>query len=281
MNIQDAAPYIISVPGLPRATRILHLTDAHFCLVDEDSPHSTACRERRSRWAAKEQEDRAKYLLQNAPRTNCDLILLSGDIVDFPSQVSINTVRELLDGSGVPWLYVPGNHDWYFPGQKPDAALRRDQSPHLHPLYNGEPSLYWRHEINGLQILGIDNSTYQIESEQLDFARECLHNGLPTVLMLHIPITQPLLREPTIAKWRDPILLGEHIAEERRPIWAWQEDTAFTAPFIELLYNSPNLVAILCGHVHFAHDEPFGQNAVQLVGAPAFDGGFRLVEFQP
>ncbi|HEY0076222.1 MAG TPA: metallophosphoesterase [Abditibacteriaceae bacterium] len=276
-----AAPYQIVVPQLKKRTRVLHITDAHFCRADDDGneEHNAICRTRHARWQEREnQEANTSRLLQDVKESGSDLLWLTGDIVDFPARASLQRVRELLDNCGVPWLYVPGNHDWYFPYQQSNEALRRAQYEKLAPLFNGGPQLCWKHEINGLQILGVDNSTYQIEGEQLQFAREALQTGLPTVLLVHVPLTQPGLRAPTIAKWRDCILVGEHITEERRADWAWAPDRPETAQFIELMQSAPNLIAILCGHVHFAHEEAFG-SAVQLVGAPAFAGGSRIIDF--
>lgn len=277
----SAAPYQIVVPQLANRTRIFHLTDAHFCRADdaENAEHTTICQQRHARWQEREnQEANAARLLQRAKDSGADLLLLTGDIVDFPSRASLQMVRELLDGCGVPWLYVSGNHDWYFPYQQANEALRAAQYPKLAMLFGHAPQSCWKHEINGLQILGIDNSTYQIATDQLDFTREALRSGLPTVLMVHIPLTQPGLRAPTIARWRDCILMGETIAEERRADWAWAPDKSETGQFIELMRSAPNLIAILCGHVHFAHEERFGEG-VQLVGAPAFAGASRIIDF--
>jgi DNA repair exonuclease SbcCD nuclease subunit len=279
MNVSQP-PLQIAVPNLSRAVRVLHLTDAHVCQPDGDSPHREKCLARRAKWPAEGHEARFEALLNQAQNSDVDLLLLTGDIVDFPAKQSIDWVRYCLEKCGKPWLYVPGNHDWYFPGQAPDAALRRAQYERLAPLFPaGEPSLIYRHELHGLQFLCVDNSTYQINREQLQFARESLQSGLPTVLLIHIPITQSLLREPTIAKWRDAMLMGEHLEESRRAMWGWEKDNPATFEFIELMQHAPNLVAIFCGHVHFSHEETFSESAVQFVGAPGFEGGCRVVDF--
>lgn len=268
----------IIAPGLKAPTRILHLTDAHFCRADEDE-HAALCRERNARWQEREnQEANATRLLQTARESGAELLLMTGDIVDSPSHASLEYVRGLLDACGLPWLYVSGNHDWYFPYQQAHEDLRSAQYHKIEPLFGGPPRTGWCYEINGLQILGIDNSIYQIENDQLELARAALETGLPTVLLIHIPLTQPGLRAPTIARWRDCILMGETILEEHRANWAWAPDRPATAEFIRLMQKAPNLVAILCGHVHFAHEEAFGAG-VQLVGAPAFAGGSRVIDF--
>jgi hypothetical protein len=99
--------------------------------------------------------------------------------------------------------------------------------------------------------------------------------------VIDIPITLPRLRQPTIAKWGDPILMGDEIEESQRELWAWEPDRPETAEFIRLVKTSSNLVAVFCGHVHFAHEEYFSQSATQFVGEPAFDGGFRFIELRP
>jgi DNA repair exonuclease SbcCD nuclease subunit len=280
--LRDTKPLRITVPGLERSTRVLHLTDSHICIPDPDTPFEADCRADRARRPAKEQEDRYANLMSRVADSDIDLLLLTGDIVHYPTNNSIQYARDWLDGTGKPWLYIGGNHDWYFPGQQPNTNLRAQQLPRLTPLFGAhEPALYYSHKVNGLQFLILDNTTYQINAEQLAFAREMLQNQTPTILLIHIPVTQPALRAATIAKWEDPILMGDSIAESRRDIWAWEPDRRETFQFIDLIRAAPNLHAIFCGHVHFRHEERFSESAIQYIGAPGFDGGFRVIDFLP
>ena len=91
----------------------------------------------------------------------------------------------------------------------------------------------------------------------------------------------PVLRERTVAFWRQPILMGAEMDEKIRGEWSVETPVPETTEFIELLRAAPNLCGIFCGHVHFAHDEVFSPTTTQYVGAPAFEGAMRFFEFQP
>jgi len=100
-------------------------------------------------------------------------------------------------------------------------------------------------------------------------------------LLMHIPLEQPVLRERTVAFWRQPIIMGAEFDPEIRRQWSVEEPVPETAEFIELLRAAPNLHGIFCGHVHFGHEERLSATAMQYVGAPCFEGGMRFFEFQP
>merc|ERR1719221_2210291 len=57
-------------------------------------------------------------LLRTACANNVDLIALGGDIVNFPSNVTVTWVLEQLrgPGCGIPFVYTAGNHDWHKEG---------------------------------------------------------------------------------------------------------------------------------------------------------------------
>src|SRR4029077_15220051 len=131
-----------------------------------------------------------------------------------------------LKDSGVPFLYTSGNHDWRFNDLTPSDALRRDAWPALAPLHGGEAA-FSRRDVGGVRFIAIDDSNYQITSEQLEFARSSLAAGMPSVLMIHIPISLPTLREPTIDRWKAPILIGDpEWDRESRKNWGTRPDDA-------------------------------------------------------
>ena len=59
-------------------------------------------------------------------------------------------------------------------------------------------------------------------------------------------------------------------------------DRAETLAFVALVKSCPSVVAVFCGHVHFAHADVLNPaTAVQYVGRAGCDGGCRLVDFVP
>ena len=287
----------ISVEGLTRTLRILHVTDSHIAMIDERDPeYVVSCQGAEERFLHRHQnvDEQGKPILAREAFTRTlaafggqglDLIALTGDIVDIPMQAGIDHVMAGLEAAGTPFLYTAGNHDWLFPiesGNEVDMeALRSESWPVLQPLHAGEPSGAVR-DIGGVRFLAIDDSTYQITEEQLEFTRQGLAAGLPTVVLTHIPLSIPTLRDPTIQALEQPILLAD-------PGWSLEgrreshlgADTAATLAFARLLAGAETLVAILCGHLHFAHVDALSPQAAQYVGGPGFAGEYRLVELRP
>jgi len=281
----------VRIEGLPQPSRVLHVTDSHISLCDE----------RDQKWlegAAKSREHFAKYHVEATGRTSytektfaetiasfkeqqIDLIALTGDIVQLPSKACVDFTASTLKASGIPWLYTAGNHDWNFGNGYCSDELRQQWWPALQALHDGEPAASAR-VVNGLNFIAIDDSNYQITAEQLAFTKQQLGKGLPSVLLVHIPLSLPTLRPPTVARWNSPILIGDpDWSPEPRTKWGTHADDAETLEFIRVLSTSPNLAAVLCGHIHFPHADNINPRAMQYVGRPGYEGGARVLDFQP
>ena len=276
----------IPTPGLERPVRIAHITDVHIGKVADDDPEAAMLRDRMEGLYGQWGRDFESYfgqLLRRAEEERTDAIFLTGDAVNFPTPAAVEFTRALIERFPRPVYFISGNHDWTFPYQpRCNNALRIAQLPLAAPLFHDGAAVgYDVRDLGGIQVLSVDNSTYQIDAVQLAFVRQRLGRGSPSVLLMHIPITQPVLRERTIAFWGQPILMDDEMDAEARRQWNVEEPAPETAEFINLLRASPNLRGVFCGHVHFGHEETFSPAAMQYVGAPGFEGGIRLFEFEP
>lgn len=281
----------IRIAGLTAPVRMLHVTDVHVALLDNrDAGQVEVNEEYRAQLAKGRQDGNGRdvptdvsfdELMAEAAALHPDLIALTGDIVHFPAPASIEHVARAAGRAGVPILYCAGNHDWRYPAMRTDDATREAGWRTLAPLYGGHAACDCR-EIGGIQFLLVDDSTYQLSAAQLDFIREQLGNALPTVILTHIPFSLPTLRGATIERWHAPILVGDPDWDpESRLHWGATADSPSTLEFLRLLAASENLVAVFCGHLHFAHADAIHPRAVQYVGPPGFAGKRRLVEFLP
>ena len=270
----------ICVEGLNQTVRMLHVTDSHIALIDDrDAERIEACAGACERFESREQI--FDQLMEEAEESSLDLVALTGDIVHFPSQAGVESVVKSIDKVGVPALYTSGNHDWHYPGVEGRGELREAWWDALVPLHHGHAA-YARHEIGGIQFLLVDDSIYQVNEEQTAFVDTHLANGMPTVLLTHIPLSLPTLREPTLERFDAPILIADpEWGPESRDRWGTGENLSPTLEFARTLVRAENLVAVFCGHIHFAHADSINLNAVQYVGAPGFDANSRLVEFRP
>lgn len=243
--------------------KVLFLSDTHLTLEDERGkafyPYT-----RRMGGNAVEPENygttngREQALirsLEKAKKEQVELVILGGDIINFPSKASVEKLKEIMDASGLQWVYTAGNHDWHYEGEPGDASeLRKKwEQESLLPLYHGENPLYSSRIIHGINFVLIDNSTFEISAEQLDFFNKQIDKGLPIILAMHIPLYLPghnidygcghpgwNLKNDTYYK-----------IEDREP-WPENGHTVTTFEFRDEVWSSPKVIGIFAGHTHEA-----------------------------
>ena len=281
---------VIRLEGLTRPVRMLHLTDTHLRFYDErDGERFQGCVEytkrieeyHRERGTEPDPEKPFRQSMALAATQDLDLLALTGDIIHFPSPASVEFVIEQITQLGVPAIYTSGNHDVHYTDEPVNAEIRLTRLAALQPLHNGDPDCNAR-DIGGIRFVSVDNSVPQLSRKQVDFVKAQLQQGQPTVLLFHWPLSLPTLRDAVIEMLGSPPMMGDpDWSTQSRVAWQVSEDTPETLEFVEAVTTAPNVVAVFCGHVHFAHADAINTRAVQYVGAPGFEGGRRLVEFRP
>ncbi len=271
----------IGIEGLKRPLRIFQVTDSHIARLDErDEGLVNDVDLKQAGWFGRSDKAFAG-VMGRAEKLKPDLVMLTGDIIHFPSAASVEFFREEFHKLSVESIYTCGNHDWNYPGGAWSESMR-EENYHLLQDFLPEQASYQRLMLGDLQILVIDNSLYQINAEQLKFARGCLAGGAPTIMFYHVPIEIDTLVPQTIERWKQPILMGtKDFPDELRQTWRLGQDRAETFEFIELLKKSDNLAATFCGHLHFAHTDRLSEQACQYVTAAGFGGKHRLIEILP
>ena len=77
-----------------------------------------------------------------------------------------------------------------------DALRSEWRERSLRSLYGGrDPDMWCEDTPSGLRFIAIDNSTYQITAEQLQFFKEHAEGEHPFVLLVHIPLYLEELQE--------------------------------------------------------------------------------------
>ena len=288
----------IQVAGLEKPLVVLHITDAHVTITGkheaEYQPYSSRMDKsygsEKEHWHTRKKAlPTAHFLDLLAPAGNrsVDLIALTGDIVNNPSQSSVQFISKTLNDTGIRWLYISGNHDWHYEGMEgSDDALRKTWTQNrLLPLYPGRNPLCYAAQIGGINFVALDNSTYQVTAGQLAFYEQETARGLPTVLLLHIPIYNPANTHASASSCCGHPAWGweaDHgFAIERRERWPRSGNLKSTTDFVERVGRTANLIAVLAGHTHKARTETLSDSAVQYVGQAACTGGSRRVTFAP
>ena len=278
----------IRVEGLRRTVRVLHVTDSHICLIDQRNAEylekNTQYRDKFAKYrmdaAGNPTHTEATFpeTLLHPDHGAVDLLALTGDIVHFPAAASLEAATAAIGKLGAPFFYTSGNHDWCFTGVQCTDENRALYWESLRPLTRGEPAFALR-DIHGVRFIAVDNSNYQIDADQLERTRAALDAGLPSVVMIHIPISLPSLRPEAIKRGSAPILINDPDWDlPSRNKWGTRADDQTTGEFVRLLTQSRNLAAVLCGHIHFPHADSLSSRAMQYVGKPGYEGGFRMIE---
>ena len=228
-------------------------------------------------------EEAFEQTLAFAKEENADLITLVGDIFSFPSEAAIEWVQSRLEETAIPYIYVAGNHDWHYEGMEGSLETLRDTwiEKRLLPLYQGNNPLMAAYDVKGIRFLAIDNSTYQINDEQLAFFQEHVSSGMPLVLLVHIPMYAPGKKisfgcgNPN---WGAATDRGFEV--ERRPKWPESGHTQTTLNFHKEVFGAPNLLGIFAGHIHRNSIEMI-KGKPQIVSDDNASGGYLDLNFLP
>jgi DNA repair exonuclease SbcCD nuclease subunit len=190
----------IKIPNYKDSLKILQITDIHISVADENEEDMMKYGERmhkaysipRKHFELDTSETTFQYfddILQKAKKQNIDLLLLTGDIVNFPSAASVKYVYDKLAATGIPWLYISGNHDWHYEGLPGSLDSLRDTwtRKSLLPLYKGCNPLFYNKIIHGINFIGIENSTGEVNEDQIRFLKNQLTKPEPIMILSHIP----------------------------------------------------------------------------------------------
>ena len=244
-------------------TRIFHITDTHLSLDDqrgepfqEFSGRMAAAYQRNIHFQTGEElttKQSFEQTLDLAKKQGADFLALTGDIFSFPSEAAIEWTFQKLNETGIPFAYVAGNHDWHYEGMEGSSQQLRETwaNKRLKPMYQGNHALYAAYDFNGTRFVCIDNSTFEILPEQLDFFKMQVKSGIPLILMMHIPLFMPGrtmgfgCANPEWGAKSD-----KNFEVERREKWRFGGHTKVTIEFYDEVFKAANLLTILAGHTH-------------------------------
>ena len=276
----------VPVKGLKKDFKILHFTDLHACALDE--AEKAAMEPVRRDYIPPRQglfgggrpypsEAALPALIRYGEEIAADLILMTGDIIDFPSEANLTLLQSCVDSCKVPVLYVTGNHDWSYAD---DYHTENAAATYLTRVdaISGAADHAAIYEDDTVLVCAVDSGLDRIRPETLEAyltaARRAKATGKALILALHVPVHAETLVEDTVRVWRKELTIGEG---------AFGCDDPATMAFYNAVAVESDLApdAVIAGHVHFDHEDLFPNGTSQYITDIACDGHCRVLTLTP
>jgi len=269
--------------GLPAPFKVLHITDNHIPLCDErDDARKQALAARKADSCAQ----MVAYLEEEAAYAEkyCDLLVHSGDLIDFVSKANVDLARKLLKRENV--LYIAGNHDYsqYVGEAWEDQSYRMNSYMSMGPDGLGVNMFFTSRIAGGINFVGIDDAYHQVEDWQTERLRLEVKKGFPVVLFMHAPLFEQTLYEKSIEFWQDSsaYVIGcdeEHFLTYSEFRAAEQRPTDATRRFVDYVNSEKQIKAVLAGHLHFEFESRLPGGMMQYVTNRGDCGNAREITF--
>lgn len=239
--------------GADAPFRFLHISDTHLTLCDERD-------DAKKQALAKSRYESFPFSLRmlddaqaKANELGC-FIVHTGDIIDFISEKNLERVKQFTEDNDV--FATAGNHEFYryIFGESDTPAQREANLAKVQSAF-GNDIRFAARQVNGVNIVAIDNGFYHIDQWQLNRLKEEMAKGMPILLCLHVPLYAPDIYDHTAEVFGRPLwmmsvpeaLMGEFNEDEYRQ----QKEDAVTHEAYELITNSDCIKAIFAGHMHY------------------------------
>jgi 3',5'-cyclic AMP phosphodiesterase CpdA len=291
--VRQVTPFetVFFIKGLIKEVSIMQISDSH---ISTDGPadvqyesHSKRLREaykKRKHYKTGELVAPAAVLdeiLAKAVEEKIDLLSLSGDIINYPSQTAVAFISKKVEATGIPYIYTAGNHDWHYEGMEGSSEYLRNYwiEERLKPLYKGTNPYFSVYETPDVKVVTIDNSIYQISDEQLTFFRRQDKSGKPILLFVHIPLYMPGMPVVSTGHPDWSAAADKLYKTERRQPWAAGGNTKTTLNFLKAVMKSRNVLGVFAGHWHGDVVYNHG-NTAQYICPPGYSGHYRIIRLK-
>lgn len=275
------APYVrpvystVEVAGLTGTYTFLHITDMHVCAWQDVSPERReACRIREEHFSGEgmTSRERMPHLFAYGEAIRADRMLLTGDMIDFPSPSGVATLKDCIRSCGVPSVYAVGNHDWSYADDYISPYARAHYLPQLEDISGGCTDFHYE-EVGELIVAAMDNALDRVSDRAMEGFSAVCRMGKPIILIMHIPLTMDSLHGPTAAMWGRDICMGPGgVGYDREG-----EENVRRLYRMVALEPSP-VVAVVAGHIHFGHEDTLPNGVPQLVTElAARNGACRVI----
>lgn len=291
---------VIEVPGIKGTYKFLQMSDTHVAVVPEDTS-KTEYSHAVSRNAHFDSFTGADVNYLNmmdkmyafAESEGVDAVLMTGDIIDFPSDENIDFLYNRINSGSLKTMYTLGNHDWTFPDAsfgygayfsrtQYDAFQPRLADPCTVESCGNTGNCHGSYiDFGEVVVVMLDDSEDMFNYiESYTVLKNALALDKPTIVCYHSPLYSPTLTDDVVAMWKTNQIVGSHRGAS---MWTKKTDV-----IVSMLESSENIVGLFCGHVHFDHEDAVydsgfdmsdvkPNNVTQYACPPGYDGSCRLI----
>lgn len=259
--------------GLEKPLKILHITDSHlpfYCETDSEAMIRHA-KSRDVESSVQALEDEMKYGEENS-----DIIVHTGDLIDFISKPCVEFAREFLKNEKL--LFVAGNHEYAkYDGETEDMIYRMSS---LQEMGGGlGANIFFNSRlVGGVNFVGIDDAYHQVEESQLIRLKKEVAKGYPVILFMHTPLYEEELYKKSYDFWNGEIcVLGSDTDAHPEVVGDIGEPYASTKRFYDYVTNEPQIKAVLAGHLHFDFECRLPSGTMQFVTNRGDGGNAREI----
>ena len=268
----------IPVKGLDRTYTFMHISDAHIAVCDETADDAERAEVNGAYgWMPKEgpfagvPPYRAfEICLEESAAAHIDALIVTGDSEDFTTPAIARYLEEKLLSQPYRTIYTVGNHEAVVFENGARGFCPHDGYPLYRALTEGQPD-FRVYDYGAFEMISLDNATRTVTPEQFAALEREFAKQKPVILMMHVPIKTPAIAPSIYKVWGPSFMLG---AEE--------DPDESGAAFVRMIADEHSpVIAIFCGHIHFAHTGEFAPGRYQCAAAPAFTGFMRKIEVYP
>lgn len=267
---------VIEIEGINESYKLAVVNDLHLIAkqyeVDDELKDTVKNRYEtifKSRWNETSQEVWRK-IPQKLNDINPNLVVFAGDMIDYASSSNVNILKSGMNNINNEIIYLRADHDY---GKWYNKNLSEIDVEILHKSIDENADIYCE-DLGEILVIGIDNSTSQIEENVLEQFQKMIEIGKPIILVTHVPFNSKANNElDTFSRTN---------REDRNLTWDY-EGTSYdanesTESFLDIIYsdNSP-VKAIIAGHLHHKYTGNITNNTIQYIIEPSYLG--KVTEF--